>query len=71
MRMDWTQWISVDPAVCHGRACMAGTRIQVSVVLDNLAAGSSAEDILAIYPSLTREAIQASLAFAADLARGR
>ena len=69
--MDWTKYISVDPAVCHGQACIAGTRIQVSVVLDNLAAGNSAEDILASYPSLTREAIQASLAFAAELARER
>lgn len=69
--MDWMKYVSVDPEVCHGRACIAGTRIQVSVVLDNLAAGSTVDDILASYPLLTREAIQASLAFAAELARER
>ncbi len=34
--MRWQDYITVDPTVCHGRACMSGTRIMVSVVLDNL-----------------------------------
>lgn len=37
--MNWRDRIISDPAVCHGKACIRGTRIQVSVVLDNLAAG--------------------------------
>ncbi len=37
--MDWRELIVVDPAVCHGQACVRGTRIMASVVLDNLAAG--------------------------------
>ena len=41
--MEWRDHISVDPAVCHGQACIKGTRIPVAVVLDNLAAGMSAE----------------------------
>jgi uncharacterized protein (DUF433 family) len=69
--MRWQDHITVDPEVCHGQACFKGTRVLVSVVLDNLAAGIEAEEILGDYPSLTREAIQAALAFAADLARER
>ena len=69
--MNWQDYITVDAAVCHGRACVSGTRIMVSVVLDNLAAGLSPEDIVHSYPSLSREAIQAAIAYAAELARER
>ena len=69
--MDWKQHITVDPAISHGQACIKGTRIPVSVVLDNLAAGQTLEQLLESYPSLTREAVQASIAYAADLARER
>jgi uncharacterized protein (DUF433 family) len=61
----------VDPAVCHGRACLKGTRIMVSVVLDNLAAGLTPEEIVRSYPSLSRESVQAAVAYAAELARER
>jgi uncharacterized protein (DUF433 family) len=67
--MSWQQRISVDPAICHGAVCIRGTRIMVSVVLDNLAAGQTADEILASYPTLKREDIQAAIAYAADLAR--
>ena len=60
--------ITVDPAVCRGRARIKGTRIMVSVVLDNLAAGVGTEEILGSYPSLTEEDVQAAIAYAADLA---
>ncbi len=69
--MDWRDHITSNADVCHGRACLKGTRIMVSVVLDNLAAGLTAEEILDSYPSLTRESLQAAIAFAADLARER
>lgn len=69
--MNWRDYITVDPAVCHGRACIRGTRIMVSVVLDNLAAGLTPEEILHSYPSLSREAIRATVAYAAELARER
>ena len=36
--MDWRERITVEPGVCHGRACVKGTRVMVAVVLDNLAA---------------------------------
>lgn len=69
--MNWHDYITVDPNVCHGNACIKGTRIMVSVVLDNLAAGLSAEDILRSYPSLKRESILAAISYAAELARER
>ena len=69
--MDWKERISVDPLVCRGKACIKGTRIMVSVVLDNLAAGVSPEEILRSYPSLSSEDIQAAIAYAAELARER
>ena len=69
--MDWKPYISTDPQIMHGTACFRGTRVPVSVVLDNLAAGESAERILANYPSLKPEHIPAALAYAADLARER
>ncbi|HYO75874.1 MAG TPA: DUF433 domain-containing protein [Thermoanaerobaculia bacterium] len=61
--------ISVDPNVCHGQACVSGTRIPVSVVLDNLAARVPPEEIVRSYPTLSRAAIDACIAYAADLTR--
>ena len=69
--MDWRELIVVDPAVCHGQACIRGTRIMASVVLDNFAAGLDVEGLLKAYPSLTKEAVQAAVAYAAELARER
>lgn len=67
--MDWHNFVTTDPSICHGKACVKGTRIMVSVVLDNLSCGSSVEEIVVSYPSLNREAIQACIAYAADLTR--
>ena len=69
--MDWRDYIIVDPGVCHGKACIKGTRIMVSVILDSLAAGLTAEEIVQSYPSLNREAVQAAILYAAELARER
>ena len=69
--MRWQDYITVDPTVCHGRACIKGTRIMVSVVLDNLAAGLAPDEILRSYPSLSREAVLATIAYAAELGRER
>ncbi len=67
--MNWKDHIRVDPNICHGKVCIKGTRIMVSVILDNLAAGESVESILRSYPTLKAEHIQAALWYAADLAR--
>jgi len=69
--MDWRRFISVDPTIAHGQACFVGTRVPVSVVLDNLAAGLSVEEVLKSYPSLGREAVQAAIAYAAELSKER
>ena len=63
--MDVLERVSVNPDVCHGKACIKGTRIMVSVILDNLAAGLTPEDIIKSYPTLTREDIQAAAAYGA------
>ena len=69
--MDWKTYIMTDPQIMHGTVCFRGTRIPVSVVLDNLAAGESPERILDHYPSLKREHISAAIGYAAELARER
>lgn len=67
--MRWQNHIVVDPPICHGKACFKGSRIMVSVILDNLAAGLSVDDVLLSYPSLDREAVRAAITYAAELAR--
>ena len=66
---EWQGRISVNPSICHGKACIRGTRVMVSVILDNLAAGMTRQEILASYSSLDEVDIQAALAYAAELAR--
>jgi len=66
---NWRERISVNPAVCHGRACVRGTRVLVSVIVDNVAAGLLREEILRNYPALTDSDIDAALAYAAELTR--
>ena len=69
--MRWQDRISSKPDVCHGKVCIAGTRIPVTVVLDNLAAGATDAELLKSYPTLTAEDIRAAMYYAADLASGR
>jgi len=69
--LDWRRFIATDPCVCHGQARIRGTRVPVSVILDNLAAGMTPEEILASYPTLTEEAIRAAVKYAAELAKER
>ena len=69
--MNWREHITVDPSICHGKACIHGTRIMASVVLHNLAAGVGIDELLESYPSLTRDGVLAAMAYAADLARDR
>ena len=66
---NWRDRITVNPAICHGKACIRGTRIMVSVILDNIAAGVDRPAILNSYPSLKSEDVDAALAYAAELAR--
>lgn len=66
--MNWQDHITVDPEICHGRACITGTRVLVSTVLDNLADGLSSEEVMRSYPSVTRKSIQAAVRYASELA---
>ena len=67
--MNWQERMSVDPLVCHGRACVIGTRVMVSLVLDNLAAGVTRDETLRSYPNLNNVDIDGCIANAAELAR--
>ncbi len=67
--MNWREVITADPDVVHGQVRFAGTRIQVSVVLDCLAGGMTEAEILREYPTLPARAVRAALAYAAELAR--
>jgi uncharacterized protein (DUF433 family) len=66
---NWRERVQSSPDVCHGKPCIRGTRIMVSVVLDNLAEGLSPEEIVREYPPLTNEDVRAAVAYAAALAR--
>jgi uncharacterized protein (DUF433 family) len=63
-----TDRITTDPEVCFGKPCIAGTRIRVVDVLDNLAGGASPEEIVADFPELSIADVRAALAYAAQLA---
>lgn len=68
---EWKSRIVIDPRISHGKPCVAGTRIWVSLVLDFLASGESIEQILAEYPQLKRDDVLACIAYGAELARER
>ncbi len=70
-RNDLLKRISIDPRVCFGKPCIRGTRIWVSLIVDNLAEGMPEDEILAAYPQLQSEDIHAALAFAAEMTRER
>lgn len=61
--------INSDPSVMMGKPVIAGTRITVELILEKLAEGETVEQLLEAHPRLTREAIKAALAFAAEALR--
>ena len=63
--------ITVDPDVCNGKPVVRGTRISVQTVLEFLAAGDSIEDVLAEYPTLERQDVQACLEYASRVMANR
>ena len=60
--------VTIDPHICHGQACIKGTRIPVHQIVRMLANGDAIEELLEEYPSLEREDILACLDYAASLA---
>jgi uncharacterized protein (DUF433 family) len=63
--------ISIDPEICGGKPCISGTRIWVSLVLDNLAAGMTEDELRSEYPQLVHDDILAAIAYGAEAARER
>jgi len=68
MHIDWHDHISVDPEIHHGEPCIQGTRVAVSTIVGNVKAGMTIEDIINEYPQLNEEAIEAALAYDANMA---
>ncbi|MFZ3089775.1 MAG: DUF433 domain-containing protein [Nitrospirota bacterium] len=66
-KQDMLKHISIDPKICHGQACIKGTRIPVHQILHMLANGDAIEELLEEYPSITREDILACMEYAASL----
>ena len=64
----WRDRVSIDPSICHGKPCIKGTRIMVSIILDYVHAGESREEILRQYPTLQPGDLDAALGYAAWLA---
>jgi len=63
--------ISIDPDVCHGQACIKGTRIPVHQIVLMLANGDTIDDLLKAYPTITRDDILACLEYAGTLAEDK
>ena len=61
--------IEINPAICHGRPVVRGTRVMVSQILGALSGGDTIEDVLADYPSLSPEDLPAVFSFAGMLAQ--
>jgi uncharacterized protein (DUF433 family) len=66
---DWANRIESKAEVCHGKPCIRGTRIMVSIILDNLAEGLTPEEIVGEYPPLELEDVRAAISYAAALTR--
>ena len=62
--MKWKDHLSSDPKICGGQICIKGTRIMISVILDNIAEGNSIKEILDDYPTLTENDIYAVVKYA-------
>ena len=63
--------ISIDPNICGGKACIKGTRLWVSLLLDLLASGTTEAELLVEYPQLSHDDVLAAIAYGAETARGR
>ncbi len=59
-KISWKEYVSFDPSICHGKACIKDTRVLVSVILDCLAEGMEENEIIKEYPSLKKQHILAA-----------
>ena len=63
MLEDWMKKVSIDQNICNGKACIKGTKVMISVILDSLAEGMREEEILSEYPSLKKGDIQVAIQY--------
>lgn len=70
-RKELLKRITTDPNICFGKPCIRGTRIWVSLIVENLADGVTEKELLEAYPQLTPDDIRAALAYAAEVTRER
>ena len=68
-RINWKNYVIVDPEIHHGEPCIKGTRVPVAMLVGSIADGMTIEEVMKEYPQITREAVQAALAYAADVVR--
>ncbi len=68
--MNWQDRVISDPNICHGKACIKGTRVMVSVIIDNVAEGETPQSIAAAY-HIDPQDVRAALLYVAELARER
>lgn len=68
-RIDWKKFVVIDPKIHHGEPCIKGTRVPVAMLVGSIADGMTIEEVMKEYPQITREAVQAALAYAADVLR--
>lgn len=66
----WNDRVAIDPTIHHGEPCIAGTRVAISVIVGSIADGDTPAQIIASYPQLKVEDIQAALRYAAEAVRG-
>lgn len=69
MPLDWTRHLTTHPGILSGDLCARGTRVPVATILDALAEGADAPDILRSYPTLKPVHVRAAIAYAAQLVR--
>ncbi|MFZ5909145.1 MAG: DUF433 domain-containing protein [Chloroflexota bacterium] len=69
MRINWQNYITIDPDLHHGEPCIQGTRVPVAIIVGSVADGMTFDEIMDAYPQLDRESIQAALAYAAEVVR--
>ncbi len=65
-RINWKNFVTIDPEIHHGEPCIKGTRVPVAILIGSIADGMTIEEVTQEYPQITREAVQAALAYAAD-----
>lgn len=66
----WKDRVTIDPSIHHGEPCITGTRVTVSLIVGSIADGDTPAQIVASYPQLTEQDVQAALLYAAEAVRG-